>query len=330
MGLETTTYLSGLTASWPLAGDKKNQGDDHIRLIKATLQSTFPNADKSFRFPKVELVSSTMVLDATDQNNTIYFNTGGGNIAVTLPSGFGTSEAGWQCEIAKNSTDTNAIIVSPASGSIFSAAGTTATVRVGTLLSPCRFQWSGSAWVAIKPGPPIGSVFSFDGSTIPVGHLNLNGAAYNTTDFAELFAVLATSVLFDRRGRVDAGADGGAGRLTDAVAGFGDTHGEVGGAQSVTLSTAQIPSHLHNNGITDPGHTHASIGSHTNRLIGTANAGGGGGVYVAIQLNNGTADGITTGSASTGVQVSNALEGGGQAHLNVQPTIVTNRIIRAC
>lgn len=42
MSLETATTISGLNASNPTASDPKSQGDDHIRMIKAVLQATFP------------------------------------------------------------------------------------------------------------------------------------------------------------------------------------------------------------------------------------------------------------------------------------------------
>lgn len=43
MGLEAGTYISDLNASNPPGTDQKKQGDDHIRLIKATLLNTVPN-----------------------------------------------------------------------------------------------------------------------------------------------------------------------------------------------------------------------------------------------------------------------------------------------
>lgn len=43
MGLETGTYISDLVATNPVSADPKSQGDDHIRLIKSTVQATFPN-----------------------------------------------------------------------------------------------------------------------------------------------------------------------------------------------------------------------------------------------------------------------------------------------
>jgi len=46
MGLESATFISGLVATNPVgASDPKAQGDDHLRLIKSVLQSTFPNAN---------------------------------------------------------------------------------------------------------------------------------------------------------------------------------------------------------------------------------------------------------------------------------------------
>ena len=43
MGLETGTFISDLDAANPLPADKRRQGDDHLRLIKATIKNTFPN-----------------------------------------------------------------------------------------------------------------------------------------------------------------------------------------------------------------------------------------------------------------------------------------------
>lgn len=43
MGLESASFISDLNASWPLGSDPRFQGDDHMRLIKAVLQSQFPN-----------------------------------------------------------------------------------------------------------------------------------------------------------------------------------------------------------------------------------------------------------------------------------------------
>ncbi len=43
MALETGSYISSLVATNPVSGDPKSQGDDHLRLLKATILATFPN-----------------------------------------------------------------------------------------------------------------------------------------------------------------------------------------------------------------------------------------------------------------------------------------------
>jgi hypothetical protein len=43
MALETATYIDALVSANPTSGDSTAQGDDHIRLIKSVLKSTFPN-----------------------------------------------------------------------------------------------------------------------------------------------------------------------------------------------------------------------------------------------------------------------------------------------
>ncbi|MDE3023858.1 MAG: hypothetical protein KGI54_18735, partial [Pseudomonadota bacterium] len=44
MSLETAEYIGNLVATNPTASDPKSQGDDHLRLIKSTIQNSFPGA----------------------------------------------------------------------------------------------------------------------------------------------------------------------------------------------------------------------------------------------------------------------------------------------
>lgn len=235
MGLESATYLSQLTATWPLAGDNKSVGDDHLRLIKSTLQATFPTGSKPFYFPTAEATATTIVLDATDQNNTVIVDTSGGNVAVTLPASLTTTDKGWRCDVIKNTNDANAAIVSPSSGSISSNVGSTATIRVGVLNEPATFFWTGAAWLCFKPGKLIGESVNYDGGSVPPGYLAYDGSVYSNTTFAELFAVLATTTLRDKRGRVEIGDGTGSG-LTARV------NGTTYGNETKTLAAADIPS----------------------------------------------------------------------------------------
>jgi hypothetical protein len=45
MALEAATYINDLVPSNPAATDGLSQADDHLRLLKATLQGTFPNVN---------------------------------------------------------------------------------------------------------------------------------------------------------------------------------------------------------------------------------------------------------------------------------------------
>ena len=314
MGLETATYIGGLTPAWPLATDTKSQGDDHLRLLKSTLQATFPTATRAFYFPTVEVVSALISLDATDQNNTLYVDTSGGSVTVNLPSGFGATEKGWQCTVVKTSNDANAAIVTPASGTIYSKVGNTATIRVGCMVEPAVFEWSGSGWICYKPGTVIGEVMSFDGATTPPGFLDAEGGVYSNTAFAELFAVLASTTLRDRRGRADIGSGTGSG-LTNRVA------GTQYGSETHVLTLAQLPT-----GITSSNPSQAI--SVTSTVGDVARSGSSqpasGGAATAI----GAVGAITsTGNNNIAVTSNNT---SGAAHPILGPSIAAKKIIRAC
>lgn len=87
--------------------------------------------------------------------------------------------------------------------------------------------------------------------------------------------------------------------------------GRIIGAQTHTLTSAQIPAHTHPTTVTDPGHTHSfGLG-----LTGTAGAGGSG--FFAVSGSTNTA------SATTGITVAvNNNTGGGGAHSNIQETVL--------
>ena len=55
MSLESTTYINGLVTTNPTGTDPRSQGDDHLRLIKSTLRSTFPNVAGAMTATHTEL-----------------------------------------------------------------------------------------------------------------------------------------------------------------------------------------------------------------------------------------------------------------------------------
>lgn len=176
------------------------------------------------------------------------------------------------------------------------------------------------------PPLPIGSGMDFWGASAPAKWLLCYGQAISRVTYAALFAVIGTTYgagdgvttfnLPDKRGRATAGKDnmGGtsANRLTSPI--NGDNLGAAGGTESVTLTITEMPLHGH--------------AVRRNPLAqGTAETNSSGGFPTV--LNSSTTDAAYTGTPSNtaGQQIGGT--GGGQAHNNVQPTIVANYIIYA-
>jgi microcystin-dependent protein len=172
-------------------------------------------------------------------------------------------------------------------------------------------------------GIPLGTVRAFTGTTAPNGHLFCYGQAISRTTYADLFAITSDtygvgdgSTTFnvpDLRGRVIAGQDdmGGssANRLTGVTGSVnGDTLGGTGGAETHTLTSAQLAAHTHSvPALTVP----TSTGS---GLVGD------GGFVLEVQED--TPSSVLTGTGTSGST------GSDSAHNNVQPTLILNYILK--
>jgi hypothetical protein len=67
MPLEIGTTIADLDQSWPLGGDPTNQGDDHLRLLKAVLKSQFPGeALNGYAIPIIANEAELNSLDGLD------------------------------------------------------------------------------------------------------------------------------------------------------------------------------------------------------------------------------------------------------------------------
>lgn len=159
-----------------------------------------------------------------------------------------------------------------------------------------------------------GTVLDFAGSTAPADWLLCYGQAVSRTTYATLFAKIGTTYgvgdgsttfnLPDCRGRVGVGKDnmggGAASRMTTSGGGIdGATLGAAGGAETHTLTVAQMPSH-----------------SHTQVAMGSPAAGASG---APMQSNS---------FSGTNAAGSTQTAGTGNAHPNAQPGIVFNKIIK--
>lgn len=161
---------------------------------------------------------------------------------------------------------------------------------------------------------PTGTLRTSLSATEPAGWKACNRQALSKAAYAELYALIGdtfgstteTFNLPDLTDRVLVGAG------TIALA-------EFGGASSVTLTEANLPSHTHT--VTDPGHSHAVTDpGHTHsagEASGSADAATGGDVASATSGTTGSATtGLTVNSATTGISIGST--GGGQP-FNITP-----------
>ncbi|MCK4207203.1 tail fiber protein [Brucella pituitosa] len=183
---------------------------------------------------------------------------------------------------------------------------------------------------------PIGSIQAFVGDTPPAGWDWAWGQARSRTAYAALFAVIGTKFgagdggstfnYPDLRGRVLVGRDdmGGpaANRVTAAGSGIsGNALGASGGAQNVTLNIAQLPWHNHGGATTGAGgHDHevSLVGGPDSDHANNPTLGSNGTFRVWSRRTSWVSD------HAHGIYP----EGGGQAHTNMQPSIIVNFIIR--
>lgn len=131
-----------------------------------------------------------------------------------------------------------------------------------------------------------------------------------------------TIALPDVRGRVMAGKDnmGGsaANRLTSGASGVaGNTIGATGGAETHTLTEAQLASHTH----TQNSHAH-TLNVRLGSSLSNAST------WIAGSTNNTFQDVIATSSTAGATTATNQNAGSGSAHQNTQPTFVSNKWIR--
>jgi len=193
---------------------------------------------------------------------------------------------------------------------------------------------------------PVGVVWQYSGSgtTPPSGFLFTFGQCVSQTTYAALYAVVGSTYdnscsagefgIPDIRGRVVAGDDDmgltSANRLTNQTGGLdGDVLGASGGAETHTLTTAQLSVHDHGDGtLSVASHDHSipnissrtfttAAGSDSSRMSGS-NTGG-----TTFNFSRGN-----TGNAAPDVTGSTDDAGSGAAHNNVQPTIVLKYIIK--
>lgn len=166
-----------------------------------------------------------------------------------------------------------------------------------------------------------GVISMYGGDVAPSGSLLCNGAEYSTASYPALFSAIGykyggSGALFrvpNMQGRVPVGAGAGYGM------------GSTGGAATVALTEAQMPSHQHGGTTTYNGdHNHTPSGG--GNFVAHTNAGGGignGSVFLGTYSGPTTS---TNGGHTHGIATD--FRGSGQAHNNMQPYVVVNYIIK--
>lgn len=144
MPLESASFVSGLVAANPPSGDLTSQGDDHLRLIKSVLLSTFPNAAKAFYFPDHAAKTGNYTILAADQNKIFSGDATAGAITFTLPV-VGIS-AGFTVIVVKSDASANLVKLVPASGNISGAA----EIALSSQYASAIAIWNGSSWIGLR------------------------------------------------------------------------------------------------------------------------------------------------------------------------------------
>ncbi len=141
MGLESATYVKDLVSANPLATDARSQGDDHLRLIKAVLQTSFPGVQQPYK-----IATALPTLDAT--HNMAAFELTG-PLTVPLPA-LGSVPNGYALFI---NAVTGTLTLDPNSSELIEGAATYAVPAGSWVLLSSK----GTAWVVFV-GSPVLSV----------------------------------------------------------------------------------------------------------------------------------------------------------------------------
>lgn len=193
---------------------------------------------------------------------------------------------------------------------------------------------------------PVGTIWQFAGDTAPQNWMICDGSEISRSAYPDLFELIGeaygdgdaatTFNIPDLRGRVAVGYKAGDEDF--------DSLGGIGGASRVELQLSEMPAHTHeqaphnhgqnsHNHIQNP-HNHPPFGTNIAYFQQPASPASGtvgyasGATMTTGPVPNATA--VNQGTIATNIQTValNALEGGDEKHLNLQPYQVVNFIIK--
>ena len=305
-------------------------------LTGALATAAFEN-DEATPITPVITKSANYTVQTGDKGKVINADATGANITITLLS---AASAGDNFRLTiKHIGSANEVTVATSGGDTLDGASSflldAQNESITCVSDGANWTIVGDAQIFTAP-LPVGVILPYGGISAPNGWLLCDGAAISRTGNSVLFGVIGTTFgagdgsttfnLPDMGGRVPAGKEATATRLTSGGSGVdGATLGDTGGAETHTLTEAQLALHDHpdtfsvgpptiNNGTNQVRSTQAST-------VGVAGGASGAGFL------SGTAQfvNITANAPSLSGSVSNA--GSDEAHNNTQPTIILNYII---
>lgn len=180
MPLETGSFINDLTPTNPLSSDPAGQGDDHLRLLKATVQGTFPQMGAIFG--QVRRQDTALSISSTwNTNHFICSASATATVVLTLPPAASIT-TGFFVDITTIGTGTVNLAASGA-GSINGAA----TLSIPRLSTTRAYFVTGTGWLAdtvphaqggtaVMPNLAVDGTLSVSGATV-LAALTVNGVA---------------------------------------------------------------------------------------------------------------------------------------------------------
>jgi microcystin-dependent protein len=328
--LETATYLTDLVTSNPAHTDGLSQADSHMRLLKSTIKATFPN----FTSGAVQSTQAQIDAACTGLSPSRFF---AGTAALPGFTPVGSPSTGFWSpaanQVALSISGVQALLMGGTA--IVSTMSITTTSGVAAAAIASVGAYSGGTGQLV----PIGSTLLWWDDVLPTegGYAWANGQIIASANTVCPILLARWGTRFGGNGTTTMGVPD----LRDTVPVGKSTMGAVAsralqtltntvlgtlfGEANHILTVAELASHYHAVGISDPGHTHSS-----NAAVNSGGSTTPGGAFAINPTGAATINAAVTGiraSSSNGIDTSYS-QGSGTAHNNVQPSTTCNYIIR--
>jgi microcystin-dependent protein len=321
------------TKSYSQVGIGTNTPEGSAQLeVKSTTKGLLTPRMTASERAAINSPSTGLIVYQTDGTQGFYYNAGTPQspswvILLNGGSSLASSNISGTISVANGGTGLNAITpYAPVFGGTTTSSPLQSASSLGTSGQVLTSNGSSQlpSFQSIPSSPqqlPIGTTIPFAGATLPEssGYLICDGSAVSRSIYANLFLVIGTNYgsgdgsttfnLPDLRGRSVIGAGQGNGLSNRNL-------GTTGGAETHTLSIAEMPNHNHT--ISDPGHNH-----NYNTFYAQGNGQGNMASNILSGINTYT---VNTSQAVTGIYINPT--GANQAHNNMSPFISLNYIIK--